>query len=86
MEFGQENFYKEDATRSSFYGKFVRSPVNDDMNELYYPEEKRNRTTRINYCISFLIILAALFCVYMINQLRKHLIEIKFAGNNQMLI
>lgn len=86
MEYGQENFYKEDATRSSFYGKFVRSPVNDDMNDLYYPESKRNLTTVINYTLSFLIILAALVSVFYINVLKDHLTQIKFADNNQMLI
>lgn len=60
MEFGQENFFKEDAVRSSFTGNFVRSPRNDDMNDLYYPEAKRNRTMVISYCISGLIICAAL--------------------------
>ncbi len=82
MEYGQENFYKEDATRSSFYGKFVRSPVNDEMNDLYYPESKRSKTTVINYIFSFLIILAALISVYYINVLKDHLTTIKFAGNN----
>lgn len=65
IEFGQENFYKEDAIRSSYTGNFVRSPMNDEMNNLYYPETKRNRTTVMSYCISGLIILTAMFIFFL---------------------
>jgi anoctamin-10 len=61
IEWGQTDFEQEEAVRPGFKGKLIRSPIDDNPNELYYSNQSRFKrlliSTGISFGLKFIVIL-----------------------------
>ncbi|CAD8202207.1 unnamed protein product [Paramecium octaurelia] len=77
VRFGQQNFEADEAERPAFEGDFIRSVLNDDLNEEFYSPLKRKMKQLLALSISAIIIGCVIGCVIGINILKNTLIEQK---------
>lgn len=62
IEWGQTDFEEEEAVRPEFKGQLIRSPIDDNPNELYFSTQARLKKLAISSVISF----GLLFIVFLI--------------------
>ena len=61
---GQLDFEEEEAMRPKFKGQVRRNPVDDNMNDFYYPENIRRYKMLFAMIISFLFVGLVILCVF----------------------
>lgn len=86
IEWGQTDFEEDEVPRPQFKGKLRRSPINDDLEEIYYPQNKRRVFYVIGMlvtCFILLLVLSTLSGILILRrQLANHLMVygIDFSG------
>lgn len=75
IEWGQTDFEEDEVVRPAFQGIRRRSPVDDSMNDLWFPPVKRRFRQGIGYLISIVILCIVIGTVAAILYLRYWLTE-----------
>ena len=86
-QWGQLDYEESENKIHGYYGIQRRSPVNDDVNEIYYPSWKRSFKVVFSLLISVIIIACLAAVVVALLYFRNWIIESKWGGSlNDYLI
>lgn len=75
MIWGQCKNEEDIVPRAQYYGKPRRSPLDDEMNEVYYEDYKRSCAQFCGYSISIFIVLMVLSLVAAITILKQNSVD-----------
>jgi len=83
---GQVDFEDKEVIMPSFKGKMRRSPLNDNINEIYYSLFKTSMRKIIAYLISLVIIIIVVTIVVYLLYFRNWLVDNKIWGTKNTII
>ena len=80
FQWGQLNYELSENKLQGYYGYERRSPINDELRELYYPSMSRAIKVAFSLLISFLIIIALAVVVGLLLFFKNWIIQSKWGG------